>query len=94
MYREVRGTMKKNWKDEDIDKGLEDKWPKATPEEIVFDRVWFKIEDRLAAPKKHFWNISFGGPGGIRCAGLLWLAFAWVLPGLFITAFPPPMIRM
>ena len=47
--------MKSLWKDENITKALK-KMAKAAPEEMVFNRVWFKIEDRLTVPKRHFWS--------------------------------------
>jgi hypothetical protein len=47
--------MKRIWTDENITKALK-KMAKAKPDETTFDRSWFKIEDRLAAPKKGFWG--------------------------------------
>jgi hypothetical protein len=55
--------MKSLWKDENITEALKE-MAKAAPEEVVFDRVWFKIEDRLAAPKKRFWNHIIWRPWG------------------------------
>ncbi len=75
--------MKHNWKDEDISKALK-KMAEGAPEEIIFDRVWFKIEDRLAAPKKHFWNHIIWRPWGHP---VRWVAMAACLCIGFTGAF-------
>ncbi len=75
--------MKSSWKDENITKALK-KMAKATPEDVVFDRVWFKIEDRLTVPKKHFWNHIIWRPWGhpvrwVAMAACLCFAFTGTL---------------
>jgi hypothetical protein len=43
--------MKRTWNDKNISKALQ-KLSAADRDENPFDRAWFKIEDRLAAPKR------------------------------------------
>ncbi len=52
---EARKSMRRIWKDEDITKALKN-MAKTSTEEAVFERAWFKIEDKLTARKKHVWD--------------------------------------
>lgn len=47
--------MKHSWKDEDITKALRN-MAKAPVENVVFERVWFKIEERLSPDRKRWWH--------------------------------------
>jgi len=47
--------MKTIWNDEDITRVLKES-AQTRPDEAVFERAWFKIEDRLTASKRHFWS--------------------------------------
>jgi|ERR1035441_7832354 hypothetical protein len=55
--------MKNKWNDENITKALK-QIAKTKTDEIVFERVWFKIEDRLGTPKKGFWSHVVWRPWG------------------------------
>ena len=43
--------MKRIWNEKNITKALKN-LPKASAKDVVFNRVWFKIEDKLAAQNK------------------------------------------
>jgi hypothetical protein len=47
--------MRHIWKEQDITKALK-QMAKTHPDEVVFERAWFKLEDRLNSRKKHFWQ--------------------------------------
>lgn len=47
--------MKKILKTQNIERALA-KMGKTAPDEAVFDRAWYKIEDRINARTKHVWQ--------------------------------------
>jgi hypothetical protein len=55
--------MKKIWKKQEIEKALR-QMAKAAPEDGVFDRVWYKLEDRIHARNSHFWQHVIWKPWG------------------------------
>ena len=55
--------MKRNWKEQDITKAIK-QMAKATPDELVFERAWLKLEDRINARQKHFWQTFVWKPWG------------------------------
>jgi hypothetical protein len=55
--------MKRNMKIQDIDKTLK-QMAKAVPEEAVFERVWYKLEDRIQSRTNHFWQHVIWKPWG------------------------------
>lgn len=47
--------MKNGWNDENITKVLK-KAGKARVDEAVYERVWTRLEDKLAGRERHFWD--------------------------------------
>lgn len=47
--------MKRVWKEQDINKALK-QMAKAPVDRTVFDRAWFKLEDRIISRKKRVWQ--------------------------------------
>jgi hypothetical protein len=47
--------MRRVWNEQDITKALK-KMGKLSVNPEVFERAWFKIEERIAAKGKHFWT--------------------------------------
>jgi len=64
--------MRKTWKDEQISRELK-KMGRVSAETALFDRVMFKIEDRIEKRQKHFWNSTTWRPWA-HVGG--WMAFA------------------
>ena len=55
--------MRHTLKEQDITKALQ-KMAKASPEPEVFERTWFKIEEKIASSGKHFWSEIIWRPWG------------------------------
>ena len=55
--------MRHTLKEQDITKALQ-KMAKASPEPEVFERTWFKIEEKIASRGKHFWSEIIWRPLG------------------------------
>ncbi len=55
--------MRHTLKEQDITKALQ-KMAKASPEPEVFERTWFKIEEKIASRGKHFWSEIIWRPWG------------------------------
>lgn len=55
--------MRHAWKEQDINKALV-KMGKASPEPEVFERAWFKIEEKAASRGNHFWTSIVWRPWG------------------------------
>ncbi len=70
--------MKKIWKKQDVEKILR-QMAKTTPEETVFDRVWYKLEDSINSKKEHFWQHVIWKPWGHP---VRWVAVACLCMGL------------
>jgi hypothetical protein len=70
--------MKQNLKKQDIEKALR-QMAKAAPEEAVFDRVWYKLEDRINSKSEHFWHHLIWKPWGHP---VRWVAAACLCLGL------------
>jgi negative regulator of sigma E activity len=73
--------MKHIWKDEDITKILKE-MAKAVPEKTVFQRVWFKVEERLDSRRYHshmVWHPWLHPVRWVAAAACLCLAFTGVL---------------
>jgi hypothetical protein len=51
----MRAMMRSKWNDQDIMKALK-KMAEVSVLETSVDQTWFKIEEKLSARKKHFWN--------------------------------------
>ena len=67
--------------EKDITKALK-QMAKAKPEDIVFQRVWFKLEDRIAArvkPRRQVIWKPWGHPAGWLAAACLFLTFTGAL---------------
>lgn len=74
--------MRNIWKAKQISKEM-GKLSGFAPKNEVFDRVWFKLENRLADRKKHFWGSivwkPWARPGGrVLLAACLCLALTGV----------------
>ena len=85
--------MKRLWKTQDIEKALR-QMAKANPPEGSFDRVWYKLEDRLGSRKVHSWRHIIWKPWGHP---VRWVAVACLclgLTGFFITEFQTPTTGM
>lgn len=70
--------MKRLWKTQDIEKALR-QMAKANPPEGSFDRVWYKLEDRLGSRKVHSWRHIIWKPWGHP---VRWVAVACLCLGL------------
>ena len=72
--------MNNNWNDEDITKALKD-MANTEPDSTVFQRVWFKVEERLASGHHHaiVWHPWLHPVRWVVAAASLCLAFSGFL---------------
>src|SRR5579859_6287629 len=73
----------KNWKEQDINKALR-KMAKAPPEPEFFERVWFKLEEKITSRQQPFWGSIVWKPWGhpvrwVAAMACLTLAFTGFL---------------
>lgn len=74
--------MKRNMKEQDITKALR-QMAKAKPEEAVFDRVWYKLEEHIDARRNHAGRHITWKPWGHPVRWVMAACFCLALTGTF-----------